>query len=339
MGRLKNIFISLMILISLTNLFSQDKSTPKYLFKIATDAPDNSNWIMTFKFIDADLRKQTNGEVGLTVYPASLMGDQNTVVKKIKIGQLSGSALSSGGLELIYKDFAIMGFPMIFNTVEEFDYVSEKMMPYYEAESEKRDFVFISWTEVGFIYLFSKKKVNSIETLKSAKPFILEGDDVSKALFDEFKTNAVQTQMSDILTGLQTNYIDTVFSSTYGLIVTQWFTKVNYMADFPITFMLGGIVIDKKLFMSMPKNYQDIMRKSFKDNFSKLSAKLRKDNDNARKSIEKNGIKFIPIDKKDQDKFQEACNKTRINLTAKSYSRDVLEKILKYVEEYRSSHK
>ena len=277
----RKILLTFMMILIVTGLSSQ---TPKYHFKIATDAPDNSSWILTFKAINTELKKKTNGEVGLTVYPASLMGDQNTVVKKIKIGQLTGGALSSGGLELIYKDFAIMGFPLLFRSVEEFDYVRKKVTPFYEAEIEKRDFVFMAWTEVGFIYLYSKKKVNSLDTLRDAKPFILEGDIVSKTLFDEFKTKAVQTQMSDILTGLQTNYIDTVFSSAYGLIVTQWFTKVNYMADFPITLMLGGIVLDKKMFDSMPKKYQDLMKELFTENFEKLSLKIRKDNDSARKT-------------------------------------------------------
>jgi TRAP-type transport system periplasmic protein len=340
---MKNFKCSLLlffVFLSFFNIYSQDnKKTPKYLFKIATDAPDNSNWIITFKAIDAEMRKQTGGEAGLIVYPAGLMGDQNTVVKKIKIGQLSGGAISSGGLELIYKDFAIMGFPMVFNSVEEYDYTRQKITPFYQEESEKKDFVFLAWTEVGFIYLFSKKQVNSLETLRTAKPFLIEGDEISKALFDEFKTSAVQTQLSDILTGLQTNYIDTVFSSPYTLIVTQWFTKVNYMADFPITFMLGGIVVDKKLFYSMPKNYQEIMRNLFTENFENLAIKIRKDNDNARISLGKNGIKFLPVDKKEKDKFRETCTLTRNKLTDKFYSKEVLDKILKYVDEYRNSHK
>ena len=53
----------------------------KYNFKIATDAPDGSSWIMAFKDIDNEMKKSTNGEVGLTIYPASLMGDQSAVIK------------------------------------------------------------------------------------------------------------------------------------------------------------------------------------------------------------------------------------------------------------------
>jgi TRAP-type transport system periplasmic protein len=331
-------FLVLILIISISiSLFSQnDNKTPKYLFKIATDAPDGSSWILTFKAIDKELRKQTNGEAGMIIYPSSLMGDQSTVVKKIKIGQLSGSVLSSGGIELIFKDFACLGFPMVFRSYEEYDYVKEKLGPFFESEIDKKDFILMSFTEVGFIYVFSKKKINSIQTLREAKPFLLEGDEISQALFDEGNAKPIPIQLSDILTGLQTGLIDTVFSPTYALIVTQWFTKVNYMADFPITLMLGGIVIDKKMFNSMPKEYQTIMRSLFKENFEKLTMKIRKDNENARSSLEKYGIKFLTVDKKEQEKFYDLCRNVRAKLTEKEYSKDVTDRLIKAVEEYRN---
>jgi TRAP-type transport system periplasmic protein len=332
----KLLFITMVIFITFSGFSQADKKPVKYNFKIATDAPDGTSWIIAFKNIDKELRKQTNGEVGLTIYPSSLMGDQPTVLKKIKIGQLSGGTFSSGGLELIYKDFGTMGFPMVFRSYEEYDYVKDKMGSFFENEIDKKDFTFLSWTEVGFIYLYSKKKVNSVQTLKDSKPFLLEGDEISSAIFEEVGTKPVPLQISDILTGLQTGLIDTVFSSPYTVIVTQWFSKVNYMADFPITFMLGGIVVDKKQFNAMPKEYQTLMKKLFKENFANLSVKIRKDNDSARLSIEKSGIKFLPVDKKDQEKFNEVCTKTRNNLTKKEYSAEVLNKILKTVDECRA---
>ncbi len=320
-------------------VYAQDKKEMKYNFKIATDAPDGSSWIMAFKDIDKEIKKVSNGEAGLTLYPASLMGNQSDVIKKMKLGQLNGAGLSSGGVQLIYKDFAIMGFPLIFNDYKEYDYAVTKMDKFYKEEIEKQGFVLMAWTEVGIIYVFSKKKVNSVETLASSKPIIMEGDVVSKALYDEINIKPIPLQMADILTSLQTGQVDTIFSSTYGLIVTQWFTKVNYMADFPITFMIGAVVLEKSMFDSMPKEYQTALTKSFNENFKKLSLKVRKDNDNARISLEKYGIKPLNVNDKDKQKFYEVVEKTHDKLTEKDYSRDILNKIKATVKEYRSQKK
>ena len=62
--------------------------------------------------------------------------------------------------------------------------------------------------------------------------------------------------VSDVMTGLQTGTIDTVFSTHYGILTMQWASRVKYMADFPLYLMTGAIVVDKKIFDSMPVQYQ-----------------------------------------------------------------------------------
>jgi len=267
------------------------------------------------------------------------MGDQSTVIKKIKIGQLNGATFSSQGLSLIYKDFAVMGFPMVFKNYEEYDYVKEKMTSYYDDEFEKRDYILLCWTEVGLIYLFSKDKVNSVQTLKKSKPLLIEGDSISLALFNEIGTSPIPLQISDVMTGLQTGLIDTIFSSPYGLIAMQWFTKVNYMADFPITLMIGAVMIDSKLYNSMPENYRQKMKSAFRTTFDNLNQKVRDDNNNALTAIKKQGLNILNVPEQDQKNFNIVCNNVAKNLTEKEYSRDLLKKIEDHVDNFRKNKK
>jgi TRAP-type transport system periplasmic protein len=333
--RKKIAFIALSVMLLSINLFS----APRFVFKLASDLPDGSSWINSLKDINTKLMEKTNGQVGLVIYPSGVMGDQSTVIKKIKIGQLSGSTFSSGGLGLIYKDFAVMGFPMIFKSYDEYDYVKSKTYPFFEKEFEKRGYVLLSLSEVGLIYLFSSKKVYSVETLRSAKPLLLQGDDISQALFDEIKANPVPIQISDVMTGLQTGLLDTVFSSSYTLIVTQWFTKVKYMADYPITFMIGGLLVEKNLFYSMPPEYQNQFKTLFRTTFNDLNSKVRSDNVVAMESLKKAGIVVLHVPDQDRDTFIDVCNKTALKLTEKDYSRDLLNRIKGYVDDYRKSKK
>ncbi len=333
---MKKAFIILLMFLS---FFAYSQSKAKYFFKIATDAPDKSAWINCLDEINKEMKVATNGEIDIKVYPASTMGDQNTVVNKMKIGQLNGAGLSSGGMQLIYKDFGVLGFPLIFRTYDEYDYTIEKLGSYVGDKIEENGFVLLAWTEVGLIYVFSKKKVNSLATLKTSKPFLLEGDVVSKAMFDEFSIKPIPLQMADIVTSLQTGMIDTVFSSYYTLIATQWYTRVAYGADFPITLMIGAIVVDKKIFESMPKNYQTMMRDQFASKFKALSKKVRQDDVDSKKALEKYGIKYLPVADKEKEVFQNACDNVYKSLTEKEYSRDLLIKVQNTVEEYRKGNK
>jgi TRAP-type C4-dicarboxylate transport system substrate-binding protein len=323
--------IAVLISLSISLLYAQDV---KYNFKFATDAPDGSNWVTTFKEIDREIQVRTKKTVGLTIYPASLMGDQSSVVKKIRLGQLSGAGLSTSGAQLFYKDFGVLGFPMIFTRYEEYDYFLQKNGDFVSKELEKNGVVLLAFSEVGFIYLCSKKQVNSLDGVRKGKPILLEGDIISEALYKEIGAKPVPLQLADIMTSLQTGQVDTIFASPYALIATQWFTKVSYIADFPIGLMVGAIVIDKKQFDQLSKEHQAIMKELFKTNFDKLTLKVRLDNENARKSLIKYGIKFLPISASEQKNFNDIRFRAYNRLTEKEYSKSVLEMVLKTVSEY-----
>lgn len=336
MNKISKLFCFIIIILFLFNLMTISAKSPKYLLKIATDSPDNSIWASSIKEINNMISQKTNGEVQIDLYPGGVMGDQSTVIKKIKLGQLSGSTFSSGGLGLIYNDFAIMGFPMLFQSYGEYDYVLSKMDTFFEKKFEENGFILLAWSEVGLIYIFSKNKVNSVATLRNSKPLLLEGDEISLALYKEVKATPVPIQLSDVLTGLQTGLIDSVFSSPYALIVTQWYTKVRYMADAPITLLIGAIMVDKKTFYSMPAAYQNELKNMFKSTFGKLNQKIRQDNENSLELLKKRGqIIVLPVDKKDRDLFIKACTDVANRLTEKEYSRDLLNRIRAYVNEYR----
>ena len=86
MKKTTKIFFLIIVIFLLIPFFTNaQKKTPKYLFKIASDAPDNSLWINSIREINREIYKNTGGNVGIVVYPASVMGDQSTVIKKIKV--------------------------------------------------------------------------------------------------------------------------------------------------------------------------------------------------------------------------------------------------------------
>lgn len=330
------LIISFLLILLININPKSDRQPPKYLFKIASEAPDGSPWVNTMKDIGRTLYKETNGEIGIRIYPGSIMGDQSTVLKKIKIGQLDGCTFSSGGLSLIYKDFVVMGFPMVYRNYEEYDYARDKMSDFFEKEFEKNDFILLGWSEVGLIYLFSKKKVYNVPTLKDSKPYLVEGDTISLELFKEIGAAPVPIQISDVMMGLQSGLIDTVFASPYTLIALQWFTKVKYMASMPITLMIGAILVDKDTFNKMPADYQNRMKSMFWTKFDDLNKKVRQDNENALVSLKKNGLIVIPVVKDDKELFLKVTSDVANRLTEKEYSRDLLNDIKKHVKDFNN---
>ena len=72
-------------------------NTDAQSLKIATLAPEGSGWVRALRDIDRDVRKQTNKEVRLKIYPGGVKGDEDVMIRKIRVGQLQGGGFGGTG--------------------------------------------------------------------------------------------------------------------------------------------------------------------------------------------------------------------------------------------------
>ena len=66
------------------------------VIKIATVAPDGTAWMREMRAGADAVKKRTEGRVEIKYYPGGVMGDEPSVLRKIKIGQLQGGAFTGG---------------------------------------------------------------------------------------------------------------------------------------------------------------------------------------------------------------------------------------------------
>ena len=97
--------------------------------KIATLAPDGSSWMQAMRDGAAEVDRLTEGRVKLRFYPGGVMGNENSVLRKIRVGQLQGGALTGGGLASLYPDSQIYSLPFLFLSYAEVAYVRERVDP------------------------------------------------------------------------------------------------------------------------------------------------------------------------------------------------------------------
>ena len=66
--------------------------------KIATVAPEGSEWMREHRAAGDEIRDRTEGRVVFKFYGGGVMGTDKKVLRKIRIGQLQGAAFTSSGL-------------------------------------------------------------------------------------------------------------------------------------------------------------------------------------------------------------------------------------------------
>ena len=75
--------------------------------KIAAVVPDGTAWMREMRNSAKEITDRTEGRVRFKFYPGGVMGNDKGVLRKIRIGQLHGGAITASGLTAIYRDAVI----------------------------------------------------------------------------------------------------------------------------------------------------------------------------------------------------------------------------------------
>ena len=271
----------------------------KYELKIATLAPEGSTWMNLMGELDAQVREKTDGEVGLRFYPGGIQGEDLVVLRKIRAGQLHGGGFTGVGLGEIAPSLRVMELPFLFQNAAEVHAVHEKLDPLFERTLHDAGYTLVGWAEVGFVYLYSKTPVASAADLKGQKVWLWEGDPLAEAFLHAAGVAPVPLSITDVLTSLQTGLITTVYITPYGCIGMQWFSRVAYTTDIPLTFSTGAVVVTNEV-------------------------------------IAKSGVKTVTPPAQEIELFHRIGESVRAQLVGKLYDQSTLDQVLAALEEYRA---
>jgi TRAP-type C4-dicarboxylate transport system substrate-binding protein len=308
-----------------------------YLFKIASLAPEGSIWAKRFNEFADEVRAKSNGDIEFRVYPGGVMGDDQAMYRKMRIGQLQGGGFTMTGISDIVPDFRVMGIPFLFNSYDEVDYVSKGLRQPWEKDFAAKGMQMLALTEVGFIYTMSVSPITTVAQLKQSKCWAPEGDPISATFLENLGVTPVQLSIPDVLTSLQTGLINTTFNSFYGSIVLQWFTQAKYITDIPFAYAYGVLIIDKKAFDRLPPAYAAMMKDAAVRKFSALVQDTRKSNADSLTVLEQNGIRLVKPTPATLEELDRTRDKTVSELVGTAFSKQIYATLNALLDEYRKT--
>ncbi|MCW8983433.1 MAG: TRAP transporter substrate-binding protein DctP, partial [Gammaproteobacteria bacterium] len=260
-----------------------------------------------------------------------------SVLRKIKVGQLHGGALTGGGLNDIYPDSQIYSLPFEFKTLQEVDYVRSKMDQQILDGLSEQGFISFGISEGGFAYTMSKQPVYGVDDLVGGKVWLPEGDSINRAAFSEFNITPISLPLPDVLTGLQTSLIDTVASSTVGAIALQWHRRIKYLNETPLLYLYGTLVVQRKKFEKLSSDDQATVKKVMSKVFSELNSQNRKDNLDAMEALKNQGIEVITSSPENIEVWRSGSARAMEKLSKKGvFSPEILATMRGHLANYRN---
>jgi TRAP-type C4-dicarboxylate transport system substrate-binding protein len=307
--------------------------------KLATLAPEGSSWMKTFTALNSEVKKKTENKVQFRIYPGGVLGDEMDMLRKMKIGQIQGVALTSAGLSTLFREMDVLQIPFLFQKYEEVDAVLTKMDSFFRKGFENNGYILLGWSEAGFIYLMSTVPITSVADLQKAKVWIWEQSPMSKAIFDEAKVSAIPLSIPDVLVGLQTGLVNVVYAPPTGAISLQWFTKIKYLTDVPLAYLAGAIVVKKETFQQISPPHQSSIIEISQRHLDQLKTVTRNENREAIRVMTKHGTKIVTPSKDQIDEFKRLSNQAMSRLGSQSFSKKVFNEVSSILEGNRREGK
>jgi len=309
------------------------------VLKLATIAPEGSGWMREMRASAALLKERTAGRVELKFYPGGVMGNDVAVLRKMKLGQLQGGAFAGAELSGVYVDAQIYSLPFLFQDQAEVDYVRARVDAEYRAGFEQAGLVALGFAGAGFAYLMGTRPLRSRDELIATKVWAPQGDVYAQVTFEAGGIQPIVLPISDVYPSLTTGLIETVGNTHAGTIAFQWHTRVKHVVDFPLTYVMGILAVDKKAFERLAPADQEIAREVLNGGMERLDAATRKDNQGAFAALQRQGIAFFRPDAQERQFWVSIGEAARETLaTRQAFSPELYAKIQAALAEYRAAH-
>lgn len=308
-------YASLALLMLVTVSYAQTVSA--MTFKIATLSPEGTAWMQKMRAGTKEIEKRTNGRVKFKFYPGGIMGDDLSVLRKMRIGQLHGGAVTGGSLSTRVPEMLVYNTPFAFRSFAEVDVVRKQLDKELIKRLEQKQFISFGIAEGGFAYLMADKPIRTAADFNNQKVWAPSGDAISTAVFQEGGVSPIALPVSDVLTGLQTGLVNTISAPPIGAIALQWHTRVRYVTHLPLMYIYGTMVVDKRAFNKLSKTDRKIVKQVMRAVYHELDILNREDNIEATQALKAQGIEFIELEKDERKRWYEiadrATNRLRKN--------------------------
>jgi TRAP-type C4-dicarboxylate transport system substrate-binding protein len=308
------------------------------VIKIGSIAPERSPWGKSLNKLAAEWTRISKGKVELKVYAGGIVGSEEDMLRKMKMGVLGGAGFTNIGLTLLYPDVYVLNIPFLIQSDEELHYVLGKMQPVFETEIEKKEYKVVIWSTVGWVHFFTKDKVISPDDLRKHKISFIGEPEMEQA-WKKSGFHIVQNELKDLMMALQTGMVNAFYLPPLLAGSGQYFPFAPNLLTLKIAPLFGGIVLTKKVWNQIPAELHEPLMKSAKEMTGNLYLETIKLEKEVIDTMKKNGLQVNDPTADAVKKWLEVSDKGNSELIGKAFSEDIYKQLLKYIDEYRNQKK
>lgn len=284
---------------------AQYKATMKLASATPMDHPYN---VGAKKFADL-IRERTQGRIEIKIYPAGQLGKgEREMTEGVQQGAIDLLVTSTGPMGGFSPSINILDFPFLFRDYQHVDSVLDGPIGRRLLDDfEKADLKGLAFWENGFRHLTnSKKPVKNVEDAKGLKIRTMENK-VHLAAWKAAGLNPTPMAWGEVFTALQQRVIDGQENPVAVIHSTKlWEAGQKYFSFTAHVYSPALLLMNKRLFESMPKEDQDLFLKTAVE-VGKFQRKINREAEEQKlKDMEAKGV--LVVRDVDRDSFKKAMS-------------------------------
>ena len=179
------------------------------VLKVAFNQTITNPEAQTLQWISDELEARTEGRYKLEIYPDAQLGDQAQTLEQVTMGVLDMTLVANSVIETYASDFAILGTPYVYDSIEHQQRVFEsgKLADLY-ATTEQHGFTVLCAYSLGARNLYTRDgAVSTPDDLKGMKIRVM-GSETCINMLNAMGGVGIAMAQGDVYSAIQTGTLD-----------------------------------------------------------------------------------------------------------------------------------
>ena len=306
--------------------------------RLGTLAPKGSSYTKHLQAMGERWRQAPGGGALLTIYPDGTMGSEADMVRRMRLGQLQAGMLTAVGLgEIEPAVTGLQNLPMMFRSLEEVDYIGEKLRPMLEKRLEEKGFVVLFWGDSGWVRFFSKQPMIRPDDLRKAKLFVWTRSAADLDTYRSVGCNPVPLETVDILPSLQSGLINAVPLPPSIALAGQVDRQAPHMLDLAYAPLVGAAVITKKTWDAIPSEGRDTLRNAATEAGKLIKADGRRESVESVEAMRKRGLQVHAVTPELEAEWRKAVEAAYPKVRGGIVPAEIFDEVVKQLQAYRAA--
>jgi TRAP-type C4-dicarboxylate transport system substrate-binding protein len=301
------------------------------VLKVATVVPRGGESAYHSKKAIKRLEERTEGRLTARVYWGGVAGDDKTVLRKMRVGQIDASYLGLETFQYFVPQVMVLGAPNTFTTYQQVDAVRDALTPEFNRIAYQDGFKIMGWGDVGLMRIFSTKPIRKLGDFRSLRPWLYEESSLLKEFYRIVGCHGVPLGIVDIYVALRTGLVEAVWGSALVTVLLRWHSFLKHVSP-PVGLIQGGFVLRRAFWDALEERDQKAMTRMAQEDKIELQNYVREYDRNIYRRILLRGMSLVPLS--DLPVWIKASKRLRDGMVGRPYERQLLDRVEAIVSRY-----